>query len=278
MKRAAAIAIGMVAVSASPPPPVQARLGSLRVGATATTRVEITRPLLALAFVAGDRLFGVTSEEVLLFDAAAECRILAREPLPAPVSTVRKPAVFLSGDVRSTAVWMVRTGDPGARLVETKDARLAWAATAEAAPFPGASQGLSFRAGTNLLEGSMEGAERASFVAADAASGIGVTGDGGLAGPGVRSGPRVGDALAALWQGWLVTSGPNPRDSSQASGDSLLFLEAADGDWTVAAEASIEAPVDALAARIHGGTADVAVAFHSASGNALRWFSVRREP
>lgn len=219
--------------------------------ARTTLRAEAPAPdVLALAWADRSRLVALRPDSVALVRLDGGRAVLeAEEPLPGARVAVRKPGGLIAGP-SAGSVWVMTSRAPLAALFDIDRRGLRRRSEAEALPWPG-GPGLRFRPGTNLIEGTLAG-HPGPFVALDS-SGAAVTADGTLVAAGTALPElRVGNALAALWPGWLVVSSARPPSDE----DSLTVLPP-DGAALVV---KIAGSVSALAARVEREKAFVAVA------------------
>ena len=231
---------------------------------------------LDIAFVGPDRLVVLDGAEALLFGLrGAHPTLLSRRPMPGPLDVVRAPGALLQGSERDAAVWAMTSRSPRAVLFAVEGATLAEREQAEALPFPGCARGLRFRTGTNLVEGDVEGLGSGPFLdlaAADVLVAVSGEGQWLSSAPRDEAAPaRLGPSLAPLWPGWVAasTAAPPGRD------DAVLVVPSTGGPPAVSCAAP--GPVRAIAARIHGDTAGLAVAVDQADGrSALLVFDLPR--
>jgi hypothetical protein len=120
---------------------------------------------LDLAFLGPDRLVAADSAEAALFalrDGGAT--LLSRKPLPGPLEVVRAPGALLQASEADGAVWALTSRSPRAVLFAVEGGELVEREQAAALPFPATARGLRFRAGTNLIEGDVEGLGAGPFL------------------------------------------------------------------------------------------------------------------
>ena len=236
----------------------------------ACVAVAPARPLpmraLDLAFVTPDRLVVLDDAEVaLLAVGASEVAVLGRRPMPGPLAVVRVPGGVLQASEKEGAVWAMTSRSPRAALFALEGAQLAERQQADALPFPGARRGLRFRTGTNLIEAEVPGLGPGPFLdLAGTAERVAVAPDGRILGPAPSDArARAGPTLAALWPGVFAASLPTPPDAEDAV---IVF----DAGTPAAALASCPAagPVRAIAARVRGESARLAVAVDGPDGRA----------
>lgn len=230
-----------------------------------TTRTPpLGEAVLDLALFHEDRIVVLSPEAVALYRWAADGLALeSRRPLAEPLATVRAPGGLLVAAERDEAFWVVTSRSPQATLFRREGARLVETSKAAALPWPGCPEGLRYRPGTNLIEGTIAGLAPGPFLAVrDEAA---VSGDGRLllqGAPGDPAAMRVGPALAALWGGCLAASSPNPP----ASTDSLIFLQRDGQGARVIESLPVEGAVRALASRVQGEAARLVAAVQETGG------------
>jgi hypothetical protein len=232
---------------------------------------------LDVAFVGPDRLVVLDGAEAVLLGlgSGGHLTLLSRRAMPGPFDVVRAPAAIVQGSERDGAVWAMTSRSPRAVLFAVEGTALAEREQADALPFPGCARGLRFRAGTNLIEGEVEGLGGGPFLdlaAADVA--VGVAGDGRFLSSAPRDGAapaRVGPTLAPLWPGWIAASTAAPPGGD----DAVVVVPSTGGPPVVSCAAP--GPVRAIAARTQGDTARLVVAVDDAEGrSALLVFDLPR--
>jgi hypothetical protein len=223
---------------------------------------------LDLAFVGADRLVALDSAEAALFRLdGGDATLLSRASLPGPLEVVRAPGALLQASEPDAAVWALTSRGPRAVLFAVEGGTLVEREQAVALPFPATTRGLRFRAGTNLIEGDVAGLGAGPFldlVAADTV--FAVSPEGRLLAPG-RSDlqTRVGPTLAALWPGFLATSTASPPGEPDA------FVVIATDGAVALMSCPVPGPVRAIAARVRGEMARVAVAVDAVEGRSSLW-------
>lgn len=233
--------------------------------------------VLDLAFVGEERLLVLFPDALGLYrwdgmTLSAEARLSLGEPQ----ASVRHPGGLLLPGREGT--WALTSTSPEALLVEAEGGRLALRTRAQAAPWKGAPTGLRFRAGSDWLEGSLPGLGAGPFLSLEAPD-LAVTPAGELLeaaadGP-RRLGPRVGPALARLWDGWLAAGSAAPPGGR----DEVLLIERGNGGPTEAQPLPVEfeGAVRALAAGPRGEARRLAVAVEPLGGGAyLELLELRR--
>jgi hypothetical protein len=131
-------------------------------------------------------------------------------------------------------------------------------------PWPESRTGLRFRAGTNLIEGAIEGLGDGPFLAVDAdESALAVTAEGRLLGLGDPD-QRVGTSLAVPRQGVVLTSTALPPPEA----DALVAIERRPPHATLA-RLPVDGSVRALAARASGNRSRIVAAVEGAEGTHL---------
>ena len=236
-------------------------------------------PLKALdvAFLGADRLVVLDAAEVALFALAGpQIKLLSRRALPGPLEVVRAPGGLLRGSEREAAVWAMTSRSLQPILFSVEGAELVERQRADAMPFPGCPRGLRFRAGTNLIEGEVEGLGPGPYLDVTAAEAPWAVSPEGrlLAADGADPLPHVGPTLAPLWPGYVAASLP-----SAPGQDDAVVVFAPQGPapaWTCPAPGAVRA----IAARVQGEAARLAVAFDDAEGRSslVIYDAVRPQP
>jgi hypothetical protein len=235
------------------------------------SRSRVDERVLALAFVGERRILALAAGSISVWrldDGAL--RPAARATWPLPPLPVRHGGGVIVGVSEEGAAWLASSYLAGAQLVRVDGPRLVLGDVAQAAPWPGAPEGLRFRPGTNLVDG----IEGLPLVAVDPVSRAVVREDGMLMVDSAAAGFRVGSAVASLWADTLVASAPGPP----ALGDTLLVLRRSDGLWKQWSSMPVPGTVTAMAARAGARSADVVVALHTPAGAELLRLEVRTEP
>jgi hypothetical protein len=220
--------------------------------------------VLDLAFVGAERLLALGEDELTLFRWDGETLVTSsRRRLSGPLEPVRHAGGLLRAVERERSVWAATSRAGGATLFGVEEETLAPRQRAEALPWPGAGAGLRFRAGTDLIEGPVEGVGPGPFLHVDE-SGLGVDRDGRLIARGAPLGGdlRVGPTLAALWPGVVAVSTAAPPGDR----DAVLVLALAPPGTAaprVLAELPVAGAVRALAAHAAGRKARVVAAVES---------------
>ena len=274
-----ACAGAVVLASASQSPPVPRSLVSLE-SRPLSSGVEVGAPVLALAFLPGDRLAVLTAGDLRL----GRWRGGALEPLGAwplpPGDPVRFPGGVLQAGEES--VWLLRSGLPRAHLLAADEGGgLLERGQADALPWPASPTGLRYREGTNLLRGTLPGLGDGPFLAAAAGTAgspaLAVDPDGRVlvasdAGPRPAGLLRAGPALVRLGEGlWAAGSAAPPGPA-----DTILLLAQEGDDVRLAGEVPVAGAVRALASSGVGDVAHLVAAFDSPTGATLVAFEVRR--
>ena len=231
--------------------------------------------VLDLAFVGPERILALFPDALGLYrwdgmTLSAEGRLPLGEPQP-----VRHPGgLLLAG---REGVWALTGAVREALLVDAEGGRLVARSRAQAIPWMGAPAGLRFRAGTDWLEGDLPGLGPGPFLAVEPPD-LAVTTEGGLLAAGqdgpTRLGPRVGPALARLWNGWLAAVSAEPPGAR----DHLLLIDRSGEVADVKRlPLELEGAARALAADARGDTGRLAVAVEPpAGGTYLELLELRR--
>ena len=233
--------------------------------------------VLDLAFVGEERLLVLFPDALGLYrwdgmSLSTEARLALGEPQ----ASVRHPGGLLLAGREGT--WALTSTSPEAVLAEAEGGRLVARARAQAAPWKGAPAGLRFRAGSDWLEGSLPGLGEGPFLSLEAPD-LAVTPAGELLeaaadGP-RRLGPRVGPALARLWNGWVAAASAAPPGER----DQVLLIERGTDGPTDAQplQVEFEGAVRALASGPRGDSRRLAVAVEPVAGGAyLELLELRR--
>jgi hypothetical protein len=173
--------------------------------------------VLDLAFMGADRILVLGEDELSLYRLGeGTLELAARRRFAGPLDPVRHPGGILRAVEGEGSAWAATSRARSAVLFGVEDAALVERQRAEAVPWPGSRDGLRFRPGTDLIEGSVDGLGGGPFLHLDE-TGLAVDRDGRLLG---LSGPpgelRVGPTLAPLWPRHLAVSTaarPGERDS-----------------------------------------------------------------
>jgi hypothetical protein len=255
----------VVALSPLPPPESTAAFDVRSTGQTP----PLDEPVLDLAFFGDERLVVLGPESVALYKwDEAELTLASRQPLPGPLATVRFPGGLLRMAERDGAFWALASRSPRALLFAVEEGRLVRRQDADALPWPGCPAGLTYRAGTNLIEGAVAGLGPGPFLGLDdSAPRLAVTVDGVLkAGP--AAGPAVGPAMAALWPGFVAAAAPHPPGED----DAILIIATGDGSHEpprVLDAVRVDGAVRALAARAFGESMRLVAAVQDVDGSRL---------
>ena len=240
-----------------------------------TRSAPLDGSVLDLAFVGQERVLALFPDALGLYrwdgmTLSAEARLPLGEPQP-----VRHPGgLLLAG---RDGVWALTSALREAVLVDVEGGRLAARSRAQALPSKGTPAGLRFRAGTDWLEGELPGLGAGPFLTVEPPD-LAVTPGGELlaAGPDapVRLAPRVGPALARLWNGWLAAVSSEPPGEH----DHVLLIDRAAGAADVQRlPAELEGAARALAAEARGDGARLAVAVEPPGGGTyLELLELRR--
>ncbi len=171
------------------------------------------------------------------------------------------------------AAWVLSSHAREARLVRIEAGRLLLADAAEAAPWPGANEGLRFSSGTNRIDGIALNGVAQPIVALDARARALVRDDGMLLVNGQESGVRTGSALASLWPGALAASAAESPDEP----DAVRVLQGRARRWEETLRMPMRGRVTALASRRDGDAVDLLVVLARAGGAELVRVELRQE-
>jgi hypothetical protein len=225
----------------------------------------INGPVLDLAFLGDDRLLVLWPEEVGLYRwDQATLRLESRHTLSGPRRPVRTPGGLLWASDRENAFWALTSRVPRATVFAVDGARLSAGSSAEdSLPWPGITNGVRFRPGTNLLEGTADGMGGGPFLAldGDAATLLAVGADGTLLTPGAdgpHAGPRVGSCVATPRPETLVAAAAG----APGARDALLLLDRR-SPHAERARLPVDGAIRALAARAAGSRSRVVAAVES---------------
>jgi hypothetical protein len=210
-------------------------------------------PVLDLAFLGDSQVVALTTRELSLYRWTDQgLSLQASRPLPGSEEAVRWPGGLLHVVEEDHAVWALASTRNAAVLFTLQSGRLAERDTARALPWPRCRMGLRYRAGTNLLEGEVDGLGPGPFLTLDAVSAAGVAPDGRLLVAGSASGElRVGPALGPLWSRHLAASTAAPPGRE----DALLVLAREGSEVRAVSRVPMPGPVRALATRPREGRA-----------------------
>jgi hypothetical protein len=185
---------------------------------------ETDGPALALAAPSAARVavLGPVALELYRWPRGAPAVRLDRAALPEPLDVVRRPGGLLAVEGEGL-VWALSSRLLNAVRFEVLDQRLGAARVERASlPWPGAAQGLRFRAGTSWIEGSVDGLGTGPFTAVAAGAAVAEDARLRIAAPdGPRlSGLRLGTCLTALADGVWAASAP----SRPGEAESILLI------------------------------------------------------
>lgn len=244
------------------------------------TAFPIVPDVTALALLEGDRLALLSADALALYrwDDAGVAE-LVREPLPGRLLPVRNAAGLLLLVENESALWVLGNRSPGAVLYGLEGGALVKRLEAQAVPSPDAPQGLRYRTGTNLIEGSLPGLGDGPFVAATL-DGLAVSPDGVLraasssAGEGPVEPMRVGTALATVGDLAVVTSPLPPGEA-----DRLMLVTWRQNPPGLLLSLPIEGAVRAVAARRRAvGVQVVAAVERPGLGSYVVSYDLARKP
>ena len=240
---------------------------------TIATSASVEGPVLALALLPGERLALLTREAVRVFRwRNGELAPLGERVLD-ELEPVRSPGGLLLAS--EDALWVLRSGRARAVLLAFDEAgRPLVRVQADVMPWPSCPHGLRYRAGTNLLEGEVEGLGDGPFLAV--AGGLAVDAEGRLL-VGTAGGPRpstlrAGPSLVSLGNGLFAAASaaaPGPRDT-------VLLLQRDGDELRLQGEVPVEGAVRALAAAPLGGMVRLEAAVESGDRVRLVTFEIRR--
>jgi hypothetical protein len=218
-------------------------------------------PVLDLAFMGPDRLLVLGEDELSLYRVSENGLVLAsRRRFGGPLDPVRHPGGLLRAVEREHSAWAATSRAAGALLFAVDEAGLVERQHADAVPWPGSAAGLRFRAGTDLIEGTIEGLGSGPFLHLDA-SGLAVDREGRLLGAeGAAGDLRVGPTVALLWPRHVAVStavAPGERDAVQV-------VSLAPPLPRVISELAVAGSVRALAAHATARTARLVAAVETA--------------
>lgn len=252
---------GDLSLASVPWPGASGRLDVVRQARTPT----LSQPVLDLAFLDDARLVVLWPEELGLYRwEDAGLRLDSRLALRGTRQAVRSPGGLLAVAEGEASFWAMtsRIGRP--TLFAVEGPRIVERGSADAVPWPESRTGLRFRAGTNLIEGAIEGLGDGPFLAVDAdESALAVTAEGRLLGLGDPD-QRVGTSLAVPRQGVVLTSTALPPPEA----DALVAIERRPPHATLA-RLPVDGSVRALAARASGNRSRIVAAVEGAEGTHL---------
>jgi hypothetical protein len=253
----------VLALSPWPAPPGP---GAIDVRSTGRTSL-LDEPVLDLAFFGDERLVVLGSDAVALYRLDEGGLTLdSRWQWPGPLDTVRLPGGLLRVAEKDAAFWALTSRAPRALLFAVEERSLALRQEADALPWPASPAGLRYRAGTNLIEGSITGLGPGPFLGLDdSAPGLAVSAEGALLGGGA-AGPAAGPALAALWPGIVAVASAQPPGED----DAILVVGTREGPPAprVLESIRVDGAVRALAARARGESMRLVAAVEDVEGGA----------
>lgn len=221
-------------------------------------------PALALAFLGDRHLVVLSPESVTLYRFDVDTlALLSRQPLSGQKEIVRQPGGILrrSGE---DAFWALTNTRAEAHLFGVAGSGLVTRRRADALPWPGSTEGLRYRAGTNLIEGSLPGLGEGPFLGLDSLEGGAIVSPEGhltWAGETLQS-PRVGPTLTRPWPATLVTSTAAPPGEV----DALLVIAREASGLRIVARIPVEGSVRALASQRRNRGARLAFAAENSTG------------
>jgi hypothetical protein len=248
---------GVLALAARPP---AASAGQVDL-VSSSQSAPLAGPVLDLAFMGPDRLLVLGEDELSLYRVSENGLVLAsRRRFGGPLDPVRHPGGLLRAVEREHSAWAATSRAAGALLFAVDEAGLVERQHADAVPWPGSAAGLRFRAGTDLIEGTIEGLGSGPFLHLDA-SGLAVDREGRLLGAeGAAGDLRVGPTVALLWPRHVAVStavAPGERDAVQV-------VSLAPPLPRVISELAVAGSVRALAAHATARTARLVAAVETA--------------
>ncbi len=272
----ASVATDPALLALSPAPPRAAPASIDVVGSNQTPPLD--GPILDLAFLPDDRLVVLGPEALSLYRWEDGSLVReARGALPGPLETVRAPGgLLLPGD---DAVWVLTSRSQRATLfaVEKGSRPLVERLQAAALPIPGSPDGLRYRPGTNLLEGTLPGLGPGPFLAfelSDPEVAVDADGQVRLASPdGPKyAGLRAGPALTVLWPGVLAAASAAPPGAV----DSILVLAREGAELKLRETLPVSGAVRALAATARGTSVRLVAAVEDPGATRLLVLDLRR--
>jgi hypothetical protein len=221
-------------------------------------------PVLDLAFLGESQVVALTTREVILYRWTDQgLSLVGSRPLPGSEEAVRWPGGLLHVVEEDQAVWALASTRDKAVLFTLQSGRLAERQQAAALPWPRCRSGLRYRAGTNLLEGEVDGLGTGPFLTLDAFTASAVAADGRLLVVGAAAtNLRVGPTLGPLWSGHIAASSALPPGSD----DALLVLAREGSTLRAVGRVPMRGAVRALATRPREGRARVVAAVVEGSG------------
>lgn len=252
---------GDLSLASVPWPGAVGRLDVVRQARTAT----LPAPVLDLAFLDDALLVVLWAEELGLYRwEDGGLRLESRQALRGPRLAVRTPGGLVAVAEGERSFWVMTSRVARPTLFGLDGSRILERGNADAVPWPGSRSGLRFRAGTNLIEGAIDGIGDGPFVALDAdESPIAVTSEGRLLGLGDPD-QRAGASLAVPRPGILLTSTALPPPEA----DALVAIERRPPHATVA-RLPVDGSVRALAARASGNRSRIVAAVEREDGTHL---------
>jgi hypothetical protein len=252
---------GDLSLASVPWPGATGRLDVVRQARTAA----LPEPVLDLAFLDDARLVVLWAEELGLYRwEDAGLRLESRHALKGPRQAVRSPGGLLAVGEGEGSFWAMTSRVTRPALFGIDGSRIVERGSADALPWPGSRAGLRFRAGTNLIEGAIEGVGEGPFVAIDAdGAPLAVTSEGRLIGLGDPD-QRVGATLAVARPGVVMTSTPLPPPEA----DALVAIERR-APYATLARLPVDGSVRAIAARASGNRSRIVAAVEREEGTHL---------
>lgn len=243
-----------------------------------TVVARLAGSVLALSFAPDDHVVVLESDSVSFWKLTANTLIRQAEWTPPAVpDRVRRPGGLIHGDATAPDFWILRSGWAEAQLLTVENLRsnphFSSSSTASVLPWPRSKNGLRFRPGTNLIEGSLDGLGPAPFVAVEADGRMAVSADGALRRSDAEAGgagPPVGSAVARPWPDVAITSSP-----SVEAPDAFMAI-GLDGVGRTTNLAAVPGLIRALAVLVNGETAILLASVDVIDGHEIVRLDLRR--
>ncbi len=252
---------GDLSLASVPWPGASGRIDVVRQARTPSLPAAV----LDVAFLDDTRLVVLWAEELGLYRwEDGGLRLESRSPLRGARVAVRTPGGLIAVAEREGAFWAMTSRVARPALFGVEGTRIVERASAEAVPWPGSRTGVRFRAGTNLLEGAIDGLGEGPFLALETDEApLAVTSEGRLLGLG-DSDQRAGAGLAVPRPGILVTSTTLPPPEA----DAVVAIERRP-PYATLARLPVDGSVRALAARPTGNRSRIVAAVEREDGTHL---------
>ena len=249
-------------------------------GSRPVVLARLERPVLALAALGPMHVLLLEDDRLSVWRLTPSALVHEGEAMGPATERVRWPGGLIHAPAGEDSAWVLRSGWAEAQLVGREDGGLGLSirSPAVALPWTGApAGGVRFRAGTSLVEGSLEGLGDGPYLALAPEGGAAVDADGRLRLPPLPEGAsgdeamRVGSAVVHPWPDLVVASSPAP-----AAPDALVIVRVGAAGPRVEASLPIEGRVRALVSLTTPGAATLLVAVDDGAGARIERIEIPR--